>query len=219
MFACRFDQFGHLQTRIVLRSLEQPDAIVVEHKDGHHVRGVRAERRSANKVHDDIAPAGLSNIACVVRQLSHGIAGNAAGCKGEGCFLCHAQWCWLVRAFVGQGPTVQTHAFAEAARAAGEQRIEQGIVRELLLRFWCGAKHFCCHGSLLCRYPFLGSRHNTSRLVASFHLTSVKHSISASSRDLEVQEHLRSLTRFDTRCTLESSVWISMSYVMLNSTT
>ena len=123
-----------------MRTLEQPDAIVVEHKDAHQVRGVRAEHRPANKVHDDIAPAGLSNIACVVRHLRHGIAGNAAGCKGEGCLLCQTQWCWFVHAFVGQGPTVQTHAFAEAARAAGEQRIEQGKVLELLLRFWCRAK-------------------------------------------------------------------------------
>src|SRR3954452_10443626 len=53
------------------------------------------------------------------------------------------------------------------------------------------------------------------RLVASFHLTFVEYSRSASSRDLEVLLQLHSSTRFNIRCTLESSVWISTQHVML----
>ena len=32
--------------------------------------------------------------------------------------LSQAEWCRLVYGFIGQRPTVQTHAFGEAARAA-----------------------------------------------------------------------------------------------------
>src|SRR5450755_1733147 len=73
----------HLQSWEVLRTLEQPDALVVEHKDRHQVRGIRTEHCATNKVHDDIAPSGLSDIACIIGELTHGIAGNTARCKGE----------------------------------------------------------------------------------------------------------------------------------------
>ena len=66
LLACRLHQRGHIQARILLGSLEQPYAIIVDDKDGYHVRSVRTEGSPANKVHDDIAVPGLSNIACVI---------------------------------------------------------------------------------------------------------------------------------------------------------
>ena len=84
LLACRLNQLGNLETWKILGPLEQPGAIIVDDKDGYHVRSVRTEGRPANKVHDDIAAPSLSNIACVIGQISHGIAGNAAGGKGEG---------------------------------------------------------------------------------------------------------------------------------------
>src|SRR5947209_13645375 len=110
----------YFESWIVLRSLEQPYSITIEYKDGYQVGSVCAEGRPAYEVDDDIAPSGFSNITRLIRQLCHSIAGDAAGGKGEGCFVCQAEWNWLMRTCVGQGSSVQAHAFAEAPRATGE---------------------------------------------------------------------------------------------------